>query len=320
MAKEDKTAQPTEPSIANMSQEDYAKLRNAEAEPTAEPSPTKTESNLADDPSQSDGSSDQSDTSTNQDQYDKFSKRLDRLNRRAERERQARVKAEQQLEEFRKQQTQAAEPATEAAKTEDKPDTPMAYPEPEDYDTTDDYVNALEKWSDAQDWVDDGDDDSASDLNNAATDQSEPEIKPSSEPKVKTTWDDLVDIIDESEAAPDTMVSDLADLMRKGEINLNEEMADWLVVNEESAVDVLQKFIDKPRLARRISKLPKSQMKRQLQEVADMEDAVPTVQNYTGIAEVRGTAGGEVAIDVANMSQEEYKRMRFLEDNPHLAR
>ena len=244
-------------------------------------------------------------------EYGKFRKRFDRFQKRINQKDETIEKLQSELEQYKK-----VKPSETQEENDSEPNQPaqdddeLKRPEQDDYDSFDDYLTAVDDYFDAQEKREKENDVSEKEADEEKELREKEEVdrkvpKPAA-PTHNDAWDDILEILDDDERVNDQMVPDLAEMIEKGQLQMSDDMVEWLASNEDHTADVVEKLMVSPRLSRRISRMTRSQMR---SELSKLSNSTETVRNPTSISDIRGTAEMNTP-DPGDMDALTYERMR----------
>lgn len=213
----------------------------------------------------------------------KFKRRLEREKKKREAIQKENEELKKKLESQNKSDPPPSDPPADPPKNDKKE---LVEPKKEDFEDEDQYWDAMIDYWDAVDEEDQPNKEAepAEDKETKAGDEPEEgDEEPKKEVQEKETplnqqedagatlWDDLSEILDEveGEGISENLVDDLAKGLNERKIFMSDEMAEWLVDNEDKAGAVVQEFIDKPRQSRKIARAVGIKQEQMLTELAN---------------------------------------------------
>ena len=162
------------------------------------------------------------------------------------------------------------------------------------YAEQDEYESAVAKAESSEGEGEEGEGKETKETKPAAKAKTDPakSVKPAEEKTELTLWDDLSDIIDDSQEASETLLEDLVEGVESGKIFMTPNMLDWLVDNDEQAAKVAAIFVEKPVASRKVARKVGSQQNLALQALADSSieensansnsNSLPNISNIRG--------------------------------------
>ena len=213
------------------------------------------------------------------DAKDWVKKRIDRERKKVAARDAENERLKKELADLKSQQSQQQETKTEDTQDDQKDELDAASqkeidkmleelgeePKSEDYDEEDDWINALADYYDALDEIEDRregvrNETETDEQETAQTEQTEQEaqqeqqadVNQQEQPRQYTAWDDMFEIVEESEV--ENLASDLYQGLSQGQIHMTEGMLNFMIDNEEHAAAIAEKFVENPRVSRRIAR------------------------------------------------------------------
>ena len=262
---------------------------------------------------------------------------MSKFKKRIERERNKAAAKDAEIERLKKELEQSkSPPSTEpdtpkpetGAQAEPEPEPQpveieITEPEPDDYENDDAYIDALADYYDKLDEIE-ARQEAGVQSEETGTEPKEPEKAPEpqqapenqevleqqpQEQQQWSPWNDLFEVLDEAEVESETLSSDFYDGLSKGQIQMSNQMLDWMLDNEEQAHKVAEKFIDSPRTSRRIARLVGSKQTAELKKLIDgRRNPKPKQPDISDMSKAKGTDSAPASPLESDMDFDEFEK------------
>jgi len=136
----------------------------------------------------------------------------------------------------------------------------------------------------------------------------------------QTLWLDMMEVVDEYDGENENLLDDLKKGIADNTIVITRDMAEWLVDNEDMAGKVVEQFVEKPRLSRKVSRTVGSRTIQMLKEMSreqgnkktPKKDPVQTIDSPRGASRAPEKPLGQIK----DFSEFESRMNRERKDSP----